>query len=120
MANTLNILLTEEQISWLNSRRKAGGFASTSDVVRDLIRSRQEKEQAELLQRFRHLDGDGSDAAEPTDAVLKIVKRVKKERRGSQSDLLDLRKPRGVSCVTPRAFLSAILRQQLHFRCAHR
>jgi predicted nucleic acid-binding protein len=28
------------------------------------------------------------------------------------SDLLDLRKPHGVSCVTPRAFLSAILRQQ--------
>jgi putative PIN family toxin of toxin-antitoxin system len=26
-------------------------------------------------------------------------------------DLLDLRKPYGVSCVTPRAFLSAILRQ---------
>lgn len=68
--------------TWLNSRRQAGGFASTSDVVRNLIRSRQEKEQAELLERFRQLDGDGSDEAEPTRAVLKIVKRVKKERRG--------------------------------------
>jgi len=28
------------------------------------------------------------------------------------SDLLDLEKPHGVSCVTPRAFLSAVLRQQ--------
>ncbi len=28
------------------------------------------------------------------------------------SDLLDLQKPHGVSCVTPRAFLSAILRRQ--------
>lgn len=28
------------------------------------------------------------------------------------SDLLDLQKPHGVSCVTPRAFLSAILRQK--------
>jgi putative addiction module CopG family antidote len=82
MTNTLNISLSEEQKSWLNSRRQAGGFASTSDVVRDLIRSRQEKEQAELLERFRRLDGDGSDEAEPTKAVLKIVKRVKKERRG--------------------------------------
>ena len=82
MTNTLNISLSEEQKTWLNSRRQAGGFASTSDVVRNLIRSRQEKEQAELLERFRQLDGDGSDEAEPTRAVLKIVKRVKKERRG--------------------------------------
>jgi antitoxin ParD1/3/4 len=81
MANTLNISLSEEQKVWLESRREAGGFASTSDVVRDLIRSRQEKEQAELLERFRQLDGDGSAQAEPKEAVLKIVRRVKKERR---------------------------------------
>jgi Arc/MetJ-type ribon-helix-helix transcriptional regulator len=74
MANTLNISLSEEQKGWLNARREAGGFASTSDVVRDLIRNRQEKEQAELFERFQQLDGDGSDAAEPTEAVLKIVK----------------------------------------------
>jgi putative PIN family toxin of toxin-antitoxin system len=30
----------------------------------------------------------------------------------SDSDLLDLQKPHGVSCVTPRAFLSIILRQR--------
>jgi putative PIN family toxin of toxin-antitoxin system len=30
----------------------------------------------------------------------------------SDSDLLDLQKPHGISCVTPRAFLSIILRQQ--------
>ncbi len=81
MANTLNISLSEEQKGWLNSRRQAGGFASTSDVVRDLIRCRQEKEQAELLERFRQLDNDGSDEAESKAAVLKIVKRLKKERR---------------------------------------
>ena len=82
MANTLNISLSEEQKNWLHSRREAGGFASTSDVVRDLIRSRQEKEHAELLERFRQLEADGSEEAEPTEAMLKIVKRVKKERRG--------------------------------------
>jgi putative addiction module CopG family antidote len=81
MANTLNISLSEEQKSWLNSRREAGGFASTSDVVRDLIRNRQEKEQAELFERFQQLEGEGSEAAEPSGAVIKIVKRVKKERR---------------------------------------
>lgn len=82
MANTLNISLTEEQKSWLNARREAGGFASTSDVVRDLIRSRQEIEQMELLRRFHELDGEGRSGGEPVDAVLKIVKQVKKERRG--------------------------------------
>jgi Arc/MetJ-type ribon-helix-helix transcriptional regulator len=81
MANTLNISLSEEQKSWLNSRREAGGFASTSDVVRDLIRGRQEKERAELLERFQKLDADGSAGSEPTEAILKIVKQVKKERR---------------------------------------
>ena len=81
MANTLNISLSEAQKDWLHSRRETGGFASASDVVRDLIRSRQEKEQAELLQRFQQLDGDGSEEAEPAEAVLKLVKRVKKERR---------------------------------------
>ena len=81
MANTLNISLSEEQKGWLDARREAGGFASASDVVRDLIRSRQEKEQAELLQRFQQLDGDGSNEPEPAEAVLRIVKRVKKERR---------------------------------------
>jgi Arc/MetJ-type ribon-helix-helix transcriptional regulator len=82
MANTLNISLSEAQKGWLKSRREAGGFASTSDVVRDLIRSRQEEEQAELLARFQQLEGDGSPTREPREGVLKIVKRVKKERRG--------------------------------------
>ena len=81
MANTLNISLSEEQKNWLQARREAGGFASTSDVVRDLIRNRQEKEQTELMTRFQQLEGDGSEEAEPKEAVLKIVKRVKKERR---------------------------------------
>ena len=81
MASTLNISLSEEQKGWLNARRETGGFASTSDVVRDLIRSRQEKEQEELLKRFQKLDSDGAEEVEPAEAILKIVKRVKKERR---------------------------------------
>jgi antitoxin ParD1/3/4 len=81
MANTLNISLSEQQKGWLNARREAGGFSSASDVVRDLIRRRQEQEEAELLERFKQLDGDGSDEAEPTKAVLEIVRRVKRERR---------------------------------------
>jgi putative addiction module CopG family antidote len=82
MANTLNISLTAEQKEWLHSRRESGGFASASDVVRDLIRTRQEQEQAQLLERFQQLDRDGSDQPEPVETVLNIVKQIKKERRG--------------------------------------
>jgi hypothetical protein len=65
VANTPNISLSEEQKTWLNSRREAGGFARTT----------------KLLERFPQLEGDGSNEAEPKEAILKIVKRVKKERR---------------------------------------
>ena len=81
MANTLNISLSEEQNGWLNSRRETGGFASTSGVVRDLLRSRQGKEQEESLERFQKLSGDGAAGAEPVEEVLEIVQPVKKERR---------------------------------------
>jgi antitoxin ParD1/3/4 len=81
MAITMNISVTEEQKSWLNSRRETGGFSSASDVVRELIRNRQEQEQAELRRQFAELDAaDGSNATEPA-AVLEIVRQVKKERR---------------------------------------
>ena len=51
-----------------------------SDVVRDLIRSEQERERAALLQQFRQMAGDGSGDTEPA-AVLALVKKVKKTRR---------------------------------------
>ena len=82
MPITLNISLAEEQKGWLNSRREAGGFASQSDVVRDLIRSEQEREKNALLKRFRQMEPDGSDAAEPA-GVLAMVKKVKKARRAA-------------------------------------
>lgn len=81
MSSTLNISISEEQKIWLNSRREAGGFASTSDVVRELIRNRQEQEQAHLLEQFRRMEGEGSEEAEPVEAVLAAVRRFKKERR---------------------------------------
>jgi hypothetical protein len=51
-----------------------------SDVVRDLIRSEQEREPAALLQQFRQMERDGSGDTEPA-AVLALVKKVKKTRR---------------------------------------
>ena len=80
MPITLNISLAEEQKGWLNSRREAGGFSSQSDVVRDLIRSEQEREKTALLKQFRQMEPDGSDEAEPA-AVLALVKKVKQARR---------------------------------------
>lgn len=83
MAITMNISVTEDQKSWLNSRRETGGFSSASDVVRELIRNRQEQEQAELRRQFAELDvADGSNGTEPA-AVLEIVRQVKKERRAA-------------------------------------
>jgi antitoxin ParD1/3/4 len=82
MPITLNISLAEEQKGWLNSRREAGGFSSQSDVVRDLIRNEQEREKAALLKQFRQMEPDGSNEAEPAEA-LAMVKKVKKARRAA-------------------------------------
>jgi Arc/MetJ-type ribon-helix-helix transcriptional regulator len=81
MPVTLNISLSEEQKGWLNTRRDTGGFSSSSDVVRALIRDAQEREQTALLNEFRDLEGDGSNAPEPAAEVLRLVKQVKKSRR---------------------------------------
>jgi len=40
-------------------------------------------EPAPLLKRFQTLDGDSAEGSEPTEALLKIVRQVKKERRVS-------------------------------------
>lgn len=82
MTETLNISLPAEQKGWLLSRRDSGGFSSASDVVRDLIRRRQEQEQIELMRQFQALDvADGADETEPPQ-VLNMVREVKRERRG--------------------------------------
>jgi putative addiction module CopG family antidote len=81
MPSTLNISLTDEQKGWLNSRREAGGYASSSDVVRDLIRSRQEQERESLLKEFQRMETEGNNEPEPAARVLAGVKRIKKARR---------------------------------------
>jgi antitoxin ParD1/3/4 len=81
MANTLNISLEAEQKSWLNTRKELGGYSSTSDVVRALIRTEQQREQAALLEQFKTMEHEGSNQPEPEADVLRLVKRVKKARR---------------------------------------
>ena len=63
--------------------RGAHEHASTSDVVRDLIRTEQEQEKQVLLNQFRKMEADGSNEAEPAAEILALVKKVKKGRRAA-------------------------------------
>ena len=81
MAETLNISLAPGQLAWLKARKEEEGFATASDVVRDLIRRQQEKERADLRAEFELLRRDGAPEVEPVNEIMKIVTRVKKERR---------------------------------------
>lgn len=81
MAETLNISLAPGQLAWLEARQMEEGFASTSDVVRDLIRRQQEKERTDLQAEFELLREDGAPGPEPVDEIMSVVSRVKKTSR---------------------------------------
>jgi len=57
MPETLNISLAPGQLAWLKARKEQEGFATASDVVRDLIRRQQEMERAALEVDGRLQDG---------------------------------------------------------------
>ena len=81
MAETLNISLAPGQLAWLKARKQEEGFATASDVVRDLIRRQQETERAALSAEFDKLKGEGMAGPEPVAEIMKVVRKVKKERR---------------------------------------
>ena len=82
MAVTLSISLSEEQASWVKSRKEQGDYASVSDVVRDLIRREREKELSAIEAEFERLDKRGQEpGAEPVEEIMPIVQQVKRERR---------------------------------------
>ena len=83
MANAVNISLPPTQRAWLESRRDTGGYASTSDVVQDLIRQAQDAEQERLRREFQDLvDRDpGAVGPEPVDLIVQTARRVKRSRR---------------------------------------
>jgi len=81
MAETLNISLAPGQLAWLKARKEEEGFATASDVVRDLIRRQQEKERAEFVAGFEKLKQDGAPGPEPVEDIMEIVTKVKRERR---------------------------------------
>ena len=82
---TLNISLSDEQKSWLTTRQETAGFASASDVVRDLIRERQEHEEEELRRQFMEMDRrDGSDEPEAEADIVAAVRKIRKELRAKK------------------------------------
>src|SRR5437868_2456548 len=66
MATTLNISLSQDQAAWVKSRKEEGGFASASDVIRDLIRQERARTLAKLEAEFAKMDKqDGADGPAP-------------------------------------------------------
>jgi antitoxin ParD1/3/4 len=64
MAATMNVSLTEPLKRFGDDEVREGGFASTSDYVRELIRERQRRKSEEAL-RALIAEGLGSGPAEP-------------------------------------------------------
>ncbi len=64
MAATMNVSLTEPLKRFVDDEVREGGFASTSDYVRELIRERQRRKSEDAL-RALIAEGLGSGAAQP-------------------------------------------------------
>ncbi len=86
MAETMNIALTPLQAAWVTSRKQTGGFASATDVIRDLIRHEQDREDAALEAEFEKLQAQAPDSGpEPIEEINRICREVKRE--GSEARL---------------------------------
>ena len=79
MVQTLNISLTQEQLAWVRGKKDQGGFASASDVVRDLIRREQEKEAAQLEAEFEALAKCSDAGPPPVERIVATARKVRKE-----------------------------------------
>ncbi len=64
MAATMNVSLTEPLKRFVDDEVREGGFAITSDYVRELIRERQRRKAEDAL-RMLIAEGLGSGPAEP-------------------------------------------------------
>jgi Arc/MetJ-type ribon-helix-helix transcriptional regulator len=79
MAQTPNIVLTPGQLAWVKGKKDERGFASASDVVRDLIRRGQGKEAAELEAEFQALAKCSDPGAPPIAEIVATTRKVRKE-----------------------------------------
>ena len=83
MADTLNISLPPGLRAWLESRREAENYETTSQVVQDLIRRAHEAEQERLRTEFEKLalESPGARDEEPVETVVKAARKVKRRHR---------------------------------------
>ncbi len=81
MAETLNISLTADQLAWVKGRKEQGGFATSSDVMRDLIRREQEREWERLKTEFEELAKESLPGPAPVEKIAATVRKVRKELR---------------------------------------
>jgi Arc/MetJ-type ribon-helix-helix transcriptional regulator len=80
MTTTLNISLSRDQAAWVKSRKEEGGFASASDVIRDLIRRERDKALARLEAEFDKMDKqDGANGPAPVEEIVSRVKKIRTE-----------------------------------------
>jgi Arc/MetJ-type ribon-helix-helix transcriptional regulator len=81
VVKTLNISLTPEQVAWINSQKSERGFATASDVVRDMIREKQEQRWRRLEKEFGAMSKrDGAAGPAPVEEIVAICRRVKRKR----------------------------------------
>ncbi len=79
MVKTLNISLTPEQVAWINAQKTERGFATASDVVRDMIREKQQDRWRRLEKSFEEMSQrDGAPGPEPVEEIVGICRRVKR------------------------------------------
>jgi len=83
---TMNISLTDPLKQFVDEEVSEGGYSSTSDYVRDLIRQRQRQKAEELLRRLI-AEGLASGACAPvTSATFERMRRDLAERLEREAD----------------------------------
>ena len=79
VAATLNISLSPDQVAWVKSRKDEAGFASASDVIRDLIRRERDKELTAVEAEFDKMDREnGAEGPAPVEEIVSKVRKIRK------------------------------------------
>jgi len=83
---TMNISLTDPLKQFVDEEVSEGGYSSTSDYVRDLIRQRQRQKSEELLRRLIAEGLASGPSAQVTSATFERMRRDLAERLEREAD----------------------------------
>lgn len=83
---TMNISLTDPLKQFVDEEVSQGGYSSTSDYVRDLIRQRQRQKAEELLRRLIAEGLASGPSAPVTSAAFERMRRDLAERLDREAD----------------------------------